>query len=583
MANQSSSAQNPGSSDISSSRQSFFLPYAQGRAPTRLSDGDDDGNQDNSPRSFWERQIKLRKEDPSAALSISNLRVREEVREQKQKQKSWRNTPTIMKTRGKRRRVQTNPSTEYQTYNNPNASSADSRLSLSPCTSSLSQRLRMETTPGKFITVTRDATPGLLNKHLPNRNVSKDAPKGPSPIERLPYDILNEIFFHSRNIYFPRSSPIIGMKLSVPSTYNRFCREYLCFQTRGLKPAPQYLASAEHLYQICKNDAEPLPDDEAATDGTLSNDKAVPKKEVLHSMGPAICWHDNPSVTEMTLMIDVALSCRWMTFEYITSIRCQLNDPNRPPLGRKLLLKPVSGCRATPPAGTPWFCHPTRVGRLDLCFAKQIIPRKLLTLPVKPGQMEFLKLMFELGACVNACNSCDGELALDLLRNCALRRDYESMEVLLKPGTNIYPDLTFRRWALEITQCERTMLAFLKRLRLFHGGTKSGDWPKNWPRRSYDWSTQWPEDDTVVCTMLRERYGPDYLLDLEKELKGECNGEDCQTSPYYRHGLSPTGQKEEHCSDGSAKECSKKRKIEEISYDFTDDEFDPNDVLSDDE
>lgn len=42
-----------------------------------------------------------------------------------------------------------------------------------------------------------------------------------SPLERLPTEILEQIFFHSMNFDLPRSSPVIGWKLSSEAVYNR--------------------------------------------------------------------------------------------------------------------------------------------------------------------------------------------------------------------------------------------------------------------------------------------------------------------------------------------------------------------------
>ena len=563
MATTSSPAQNQSSNGTVRLGQSFFLPFANLGPRNRGSDEHDEDEKE-SRRRFHE-QVKIRNANSSATLPSSRRMM---------EQKKMRNTPTIMKTRGKRYRIQKDTSIEYKAYNALEASSADGDLSMSACTSSNSQNVKMEIAPGKFTTAKPEFTPGFLKKHLPDPNVQKDATKGLSPIERLPYDLLNDIFFRSRNIYFPRSSPVIGMKLSSPTTYNRFCREYLCFRTLGKTQAPDHLSKTEHVYQVTKNDAVPLPEDEAATNGTLSDDLG-PSEVLLHSMGPAICWHVNQSIEEITVMIDVALTCRWMSKEYIQSVRAQLNHPDRAPLGRKLLCKPTLTCNEPEFSGTVWHSNPDHMTKLDLCLSKQIVPRNLLTLPIKPGQMDLLKLLFHLGASVNSCNSCDGELALDLLRNCAIQRDFKSMEMLLKPGTNIYPDIAFRRWALQITHCDRTMLGFLKHLRLIHGGKGTDEWPKNWPRKSYDWSVQWPENDPVVCAMLHERYGSDYLLDLEAEMRGEYNGEKFQSLGDVSTGMKGDG------SNGAEKKASKKRVIEEMSYDFTDDEFDSDDVLSD--
>ena len=337
-------------------------------------------------------------------------------------------------------------------------------------------------------------------------------PRKTSPLETLPFDILHDIFFLSVNLNLPLSSPVLGTRLSSEQTYTRFLREFLC-------------------YKVSLSPREPLYDDismyytkDKPADSRSDNLIPVPMETIaphMHSLPPATRLRQiNPKT--VTEMINMALNTRWLSISFLSAFRAGLNDPDRPGAGRALLTLPNKQCMSLAENSVVGPLVPTHkfLPKLGICLAKCRIPSKLLRLPPLPQTTEMLDLLFELGATIDGVTSCDAELAQDMWRYAVVERDFKLIEVLSRPGTGLKPTRVLRRWSLETAKCDREMIVFWKAMRKRYEHSGPGkSWPRKWPSGSFDWPEQWPEGDPRMAAIMSERYGRDWMLELESELK----------------------------------------------------------------
>ena len=329
--------------------------------------------------------------------------------------------------------------------------------------------------------------------------------KGTAPIERLPHDILHDIFkLTDWNVSLPRASHVIGASLSAEHTYIQFCRDMLCFK---VVPTPS---------------AEPDP---------LLR-KRMPEKG-YHSY-PSIRLRSEQITSEyITKQVNLALDSRWMSYTFITSLRHRLKTGQNPEMGRHFMIQAHHICMETPkcppirptsrtPSGRSHRGRPVlkppvpsqSLQILDVCLDKYDVPPKLLQFPRKQYQPELLKLYFELGSRINVNpNELIGEIADESWRRAAVAGDYPLLWVLLGPG-GMRPSERMRQEMLEMTGCCRDIIEFLSALRKeYIANPQYRDWSKYWQR-------DWLDDHAEITAKLRWRYGKDWKDKLAAELEG---------------------------------------------------------------
>lgn len=368
----------------------------------------------------------------------------------------------------------------------------------------------------KFNTLKKDTLPDpILQYHRPIEPVSKPPgttqnaskyPNGTSPIESLPHDILHDIFsLADWNVALPRSSHVIGAKLSSQQTYTAFCREMLCYR---VIPSPDLLLALLPAR---------MPDDGFHTYPSIALRSPDIKPDYIRAQ------------------VAAALDSRWLSHSFLTALRTQIQLGANPTLGRILLMRPSTCCLKPPTRKRErheegWSRFPTlnppvvlppvpvdAVRVTDICLQHQHVPEKLLTLPRKEAHTQTMRLLYGLGARI-ATSPLErlGVLGDECWRRAVIAGDYQMLWALLAPGSGVRPYCNVRDEMLLMTGCARDVIRFLSSLKAEYARAKVEGREK---RGCFPEGREWLGDGPEVATKLRWRYGRGWREVLGEDLR----------------------------------------------------------------